>query len=270
MKSFKLAVCQTKTTENKKVNIKRALDMINEAADNGAEVVVLGEMFNCPYQNDYFVKFAETYPGETSKAMMEVAKEKNIILIAGSIAEKDGDRIYNTSYAFDGNGQLLAFHRKVHLFDLDIPGKIYFKESDTFTAGNRTTVFDTKFGKFAIFICFDIRFPEIFAKATREGAEFIFVPAAFNMTTGPAHWEISNRMRALDNGVFLCGACPARNIDASYICYGNSRICDPWGQVIAAGDENEMILYADIDGSYLDKVRKQLPLAERKRPELYI
>ncbi len=269
MKDFKLAICQNIATEDKEKNVEHALEMVAEAAQNGAEVVVLGEMFNCPYHNKFFVEFAEECPGPTTKKLAEAAKEHGIILIGGSIPERDGDKLYNTSFTFDSDGKLLGKHRKIHLFDIDIDGGVSFKESDTFSPGEKCTVFDTKFGKFGVLICFDIRFPEIFSKTAKMGAEMIFLPAAFNKSTGPDHWEISNRMRALDNQIFVCGAAPARNVGSSYESYANSRVCDPWGNVIAKGDESEMIVYCDIHGDEIEKIRRQLPLLKNRRPELY-
>lgn len=269
MKDLKIAVCQLITTDNKQSNIKKAVQMIDEAAKNGAELIVLPEMFNCPYDNSYFPKFAEVFPGETSLAMINAAKKNNVYLVAGSIPEEKNGKIFNTSYFYNRSGDLIGTHRKMHLFDIDVKNKIYFKESDTLTAGNDITIVNTEFGKIGLAICYDIRFVELFRIMSLKGAELVILPAAFNMTTGPAHWELSIRMRALDNQFYVIGAAPARNINASYLAYGNSRVSNPWGEIIASCDEKEQIIYSDLKGDKITSVREQLPLLKHRRTDLY-
>ena len=266
---MKIAVCQMKVFDDKDKNISHALDMIDEAANNGAQIIVLPEMFNCPYENSYFPVFAEEYPGKTTEALKNAAKKNSIYLVGGSIPESENGNIYNTSFIFDRNGELIGKHQKMHLFDIDVEGGVSFKESDTLSAGNKVTVVDTEFGKIGVAICYDIRFPELSRLMALEGAELIILPAAFNMTTGPTHWELSIRMRALDNQVYFVGAAPARDESASYVTFGNSRVADPWGNIIATADEKECIIYADIDKSYTEKARNELPLLKHRRTDLY-
>jgi predicted amidohydrolase len=142
-------------------------------------------------------------------------------------------------------------------------------ESDTFTAGKDVTTFPTPWGKMGLIICYDIRFPELSRLLSLEGVNAIFVPAAFNMTTGPAHWEMSFRMRALDNQVFMVGCAPARDMESSYTAWGHSIATDPWGFVIDQMDETEGILTIELDMSRLDTVRQQLPLLKHRRTDFY-
>lgn len=271
MEKLKLGLCQLLVSEDKKENIKNAKEMINRAADMGAELVVLPEMFNCPYNNSYFPKYAENYPGgETIKMLSEVSKERGIYLIGGSIPEKDDKgNIYNTSFVFDKKGNIIGKHRKIHLFDIDVEGGISFKESDVLSRGDSLTIIDTEYGKIGIAICYDIRFPELFRLMSLNGVKIIIVPAAFNMTTGPAHWELLFRVRALDNQVYMIGTAPARDENASYVSYGNSIITDPWGDIVGKLDENEGILIKEIDLERVDKIRKQLPILKHLREDLY-
>lgn len=269
MKNFKMAVIQMKVTDNKKENIKKAKSMIRESAENGAKLVVLPEIFNSPYDNKCFIKYAEEFPGETSVEMSKIAKECNIVLVAGSIPEKSGNEIYNTSYIYNESGERIGRHRKMHLFDINIKGGQYFKESDVLTPGSDFTVVETSLGKVGVGICYDVRFPEYFRELVLLGAEIIVLPAAFNMTTGPAHWEISLRMRALDNQVYMAASSPARDVEASYVSYANSMIVDPWGKVIENAGIDENIIYADIDGSKTEDIREQLPLLKHRRTDLY-
>ena len=184
--------------------------------------------------------------------------------------EKDAEgNVYNTSYIFDREGKQIGKHRKVHLFDIDIKGGQTFKESDTLTAGDSDTVFDTEFGKIGVMLCFDIRFPELSRMMVNDGAKVIFVPAAFNMTTGPAHWELSFRTRALDNQIYMVGCAPARDVSAGYISWGHSIVTDPWGRVIDMLDEKKGILLAELDMDYEEQVREELPLLKSRRKDMY-
>ena len=142
-------------------------------------------------------------------------------------------------------------------------------ESDTFTPGESLTVFDTPWGKVGVAICFDIRFAEWFRMMALEGAKLVLVPGAFNMTTGPAHWELSLRMRAVDNQCFTAGCAPARDETASYISYGNSLVSDPWGNVLGRLDAAEGLLLCDLDLGYADAIRTQIPILSGRRQDLY-
>lgn len=266
---FKIALCQLKGSFDKEESKKTVDRYVREAAAAGAEIICLPEMWNCPYANKYFGEYAETADGDTVKFLSELAKDLGIYLVGGSIPELDGDKIYNTSFTFDREGKMIGRHRKVHLFDIDVEGGIRFMESGTLTAGDELAVIDTEFCKIGVAICYDVRFPEWFRKMALEGARVIFLPAAFNMTTGPAHWDLSMRMRALDNQVYFAANSPARDEDGVYVAYGNSCIVNPWGEFEAHADEKECIIYADIDLDYVDSVRKQLPLLKHRRPELY-
>ncbi|MEG0250101.1 MAG: carbon-nitrogen hydrolase family protein [Peptostreptococcus sp.] len=269
MKNFKVGIVQMNVGNDKVKNIEKAIRMIKEAADNGAELVLLPEIFMCPYNNQCFSEYAEEFPGETSKAMMKAAKESSIYLLAGSIPEKSDGKIYNSSYFYNREGVLIAKHRKMHLFDINIEGGQKFKESDVLTPGDDFTVVDTDLGKIGIAICYDVRFPEYFRAMTMLGAEVVLLPAAFNMTTGPAHWEMSIRMRAVDNQIYMIAAAPARDESSSYVSYANSMVVSPWGTIEASAGIDEKILYSEVNSGKLAKVRKELPLLKHLRKDKY-
>jgi omega-amidase len=266
---FKIALCQMDVTEDKLINLKKAEQMIREAAESKAQMVVLPEMFNCPYTNSFFSAFAEGESGITVQTLSALAKELEIYLIGGTIPEKAGAAIYNTCFAFDKSGHIIGKHRKVHLFDIDIKGGIRFKESEVLGRGHQITVIDTEYCKVGIGICYDMRFPELIRLMTLKGAQLIVVPGAFNMTTGPAHWELTIRTRALDNQVYFAAASPARNMEASYHAFGHSGIVNPWGEFAGKTDEKESIVYADIDLDYVHAIREQLPLLRHRREDIY-
>jgi omega-amidase len=243
--------------------------MIEDAAAGGADIIVLPEMFNCPYDSSYFNRFSEDYPGETADLLSMLAALHSVYIIGGSIPEREGNAIYNTSYSFDRKGGLIGRHRKIHLFDVEIEGGISFKESETITAGSDVTVIETEFCKIGIAICYDIRFPELIRKMVLGGAKIIIVPAAFNMTTGPAHWHILARIRALDNQAYFIAASPARDEEASYIAYGHSLVANPWGDIISEASEKQEVIFSEIDLGFVDKIRKELPLLKHRKEEVY-
>ena len=201
--------------------------------------------------------------------MAGLARETGLWLVAGSMPEADGERIYNTSFVFDPAGRQAAFHRKMHLFDIDVKGGQRFMESETFTAGDSVTVFDTPFGKLGLCICFDLRFPELARCMALAGARAIVTPAAFNMTTGPAHWELLFRQRAVDNQLFTLGVAPARDEQGPYVSYGNTILCSPWGEVLARAGSAPALLLADVDLNQNESIRAQLPLLSARRTDVY-
>ena len=265
---LRLAVCQIRTETDKNATMEKAAAMIKDAADKGADIAVLPEMFNCPYSSRYFRSFAENENGESLVEMSRWAKKNGIILVGGSVPEKDGDKMYNTCYVFDRDGELIAKHRKAHMFDVQIENGVSFRESKHFSPGNEITVFDTEFGKVGVMVCFDIRFPELCRSMAERGAKLIFCPAQFNMTTGPKHWELSLRARAMDNELFFVGASAARYEGFDYECWGHSAVVSPFGDVIASCDETEQLMLCDIDLSQVDSVRQQLPTVLSLREDL--
>ena len=266
--NLKLAILQLRTELDRTETMEKAARMLRRAAEQGAQLAVLPEMFNCPYAGRYFQAFAALGHEDTVAALSAWAKENRIWLVGGSIPEREEERLYNTCFVFDDEGRVIARHRKVHLFDIDAPG-MRFRESNTFTPGKEITVFDTPWGKMGAAICFDMRFPELFRAMARRGAQLILVPAQFNMTTGPAHWELMLRARAVDNELFVAAASAARYEGFSYECWGHSAVFDPWGSRIAGADETEQILYADVDFARVDEVRRQLPTFLHLREDVY-
>ncbi|KAI7897219.1 carbon-nitrogen hydrolase [Mucor mucedo] len=269
---FKLALIQLGNVgADKAKNLVHTHKKILEAASNGAQVVVLPECFNSPYGTNFFPQYAEPLNGESVAMLSAAAKEANVYLIGGSIPEKEesSGNIYNTLTAYDPTGKMIAKHRKVHLFDIDVPGKIRFKESDTLTAGDWLTCVDTKYGKIGVGICYDMRFPEMATIAARKGCLAMIYPGAFNLTTGPLHWELLQRARAVDNQMYVAACSPARDLSADYHAWGHSTVVDPKGVVVATTEEKEDIVYADIDPEQVKEVRTNIPLYNQRRFDIY-
>lgn len=269
-KTLSVAVCQMMVGNNKNANFDKAEEMIKKATEMGAQMVILPEMFNSPYQTNLISSYAESYPGLSTMFMSRVSRENHIILIGGSIPEKDEHkRIYNTCFTYDEKGNLINKYRKLHLFDIDIKNKITFKESDIFSPGNSLGLIKHNGITFSTIICYDCRFPELSRLLTLQGVQLLLIPAAFNTTTGPLHWELLMRSRAVDNQVFVIAASPARNPNSSYQSWGHSMIVDPWGKIIQEADENEGIIYAELDFEEIEKVREEIPVLTQRRTDLY-
>ena len=266
---IKLGLCQMAVSRDKGENLRRAQAALEQAARQGAQLAMLPEMFNCPYENPCFPVYGEPAGGETWQFLSRMARELGLYLAGGSVPELEGGKVYNTCYFFSPEGEELARHRKVHLFDIDVPGGQRFKESDTLTAGDQITVMDTPLGKIGLAICFDIRFSELFRVMGAKGAQVVLVPAAFNMTTGPVHWDLAFRSRAVDNQLFVAGCSPARDTGASYVAYGHSLVCNPWGTVVAQLDEKAGVQVAQLDLDDLARYRGQIPILSGRRTDLY-
>ncbi|KAH6683226.1 carbon-nitrogen hydrolase [Halenospora varia] len=279
-KPVKLALIQLASGADKTHNLSHAREKVLSAAKEGANIIVLPECFNSPYGCDYFPKYAETLlpspptPEQSPSfhALSSMAAETRTYLVGGSIPELDTKtkKYYNTSLTFSPEGNLLATHRKVHLFDIDIPGKIKFKESDILSPGNTITILDLlEYGKIAIAICYDIRFPELAMIAARRGCFALIYPGAFNTTTGPLHWKLQGQARAMDNQLYVALCSPARDMSASYHAYGHSLVCDPMAKVVVEAGEEEEVVFAELRGEEIESARNGIPVYTQRRFDVY-
>ncbi|KAL4892718.1 carbon-nitrogen hydrolase [Aspergillus ambiguus] len=277
---LKLALVQLASGADKAVNLSHARTKVLEAAKAGAKLIVLPECFNSPYGTQYFPKYAETLlPSPPSKeqspsfhALSAIAAEAKAYLVGGSIPELEPStkKYYNTSLVFSPSGALIGTHRKTHLFNIDIPGKITFKESEVLSPGNQLTVVDLpEYGQIGLAICYDIRFPEAAMIAARRGAFMLVYPGAFNLTTGPLHWSLLARARAVDNQAYVALCSPARDMSATYHAYGHSLVANPSAEVLVEADEKETIVYADLDNDTIANTRKGIPIYTQRRFDLY-
>ncbi|KAJ3462845.1 hypothetical protein MRS44_007631 [Fusarium solani] len=246
----------------------------------GAKIVVLPECFNSPYGTKHFPEYAETLlPSPPSRdaapsfhALSAMAADNGVYLVGGSIPEfsPDTGKHYNTCLVFGPDGKLLATHRKVHLFDIDIPGKVTFRESDVLSPGNKVTLVDLpEYGKIAVAICYDVRFPELATIATRKGAFALIYPGAFNTTTGALHWQLLGRARAADNQLYVALCSPARNVDSDYVAWGHSLVADPLAHVPVEADEKETIIEWELEPEKITEARRNIPLNTQRRFDVY-
>ncbi|KAL3632954.1 Carbon-nitrogen hydrolase [Castilleja foliolosa] len=273
LSKFKIGLCQLSVTTEKKTNIDKACSAIEFASKQGASLVVLPEMWNCPYSTDYFEQFAENFDDQESassyKMLSKLASQEGITIVGGSIPERCEGQLCNTCCVFGPNGDLLAKHRKIHLFDVNIPDDISFKESDIFLAGSEPTIVDTDVGKIGIGICHDIRFPELAMVYQARGAHLICYPGAFNMSTGEALWELEQKARAVDNQLFVATCSPSRFSAGTYTIWGHSTLVDPFGNVIATSEHDETIVIAEVDYSAIQYTRDSFPIEKQRRQDIY-
>ncbi|KAF7295242.1 CN hydrolase domain-containing protein [Mycena indigotica] len=300
-KPFTVALIQLgEITANKSKNLKHAHDMILRATANSKrpELIVLPvECFNSPYGHVHFPVYAEKIgfidgkrydvantESESVKMLSRAAKLTETWLIGGTIPESDGDNLYNTCTVFNPQGDLVATYRKIHLFDIDIPGKITFKASNNNSSpGTTINSFDTEFARIGLGICYDVRFPELAMISARKGTRAVtpsssnifsgchvlIYPGAFNTTTGPLHWEVLQRSRAVDNQVFFAMCSPARDLTANYHAWGHSMVVDPMASVLVEAAEGEEIVFADIDPSVMESARAGIPVTKQRRFDVY-
>lgn len=268
-RKIRTALLQLNVGSDRETNLKHAANKIAEAKKGGAELVALSECFNSPYGTKFFEQYAEVIPGGPSCAMIsQAAKEHCIYIVGGTMPERCDSKLYNTCTVWNSNGEMIAKYRKMHLFDIDIPGGITFKESESLSAGNNLATFKIGDVKFGLGICYDLRFEELAKLYRQENCDVLIYPAAFNTTTGPLHWELLQRSRALDNQVFVCTISPARG-EKGYIAWGHTQVTNPWGKVLATADSKEEIVYCDLNISECDEVRQQIPVFPHRRTDIY-
>ena len=227
------------------------------------------ECFQSPYGVNFFAEYAEPVGGETTLALQQWARQHKVTIVGGSFPERDQNgKLYNTSLTVDPAGNILGKHRKVHLFDINVPGKISFQESAALTAGDKITVFDSPVGRLGIGICYDMRFSEFARKMTEAGAEILIYPGAFNMTTGPMHWELLQRGRAVDEEAFVITCAPARVTEGSgYVSFAHSMCVSPWGQILVNAGADEGVVFAEIDPQELSSIRESIPIWKQRQTD---
>ncbi len=267
---LKIGLAQLNSGDSKRDNIVSARRAISSLADAGAELIVLPEHTDFIGPDDR--KAAQAEALETSSyvaAVSGLAAEYRCYIHAGSFLEKDNGRIYNCAVAFGPGGEILARYRKLHLFDVEIPGGRKYLESSVITAGTETALFSI--GEFTVGMatCYDLRFPELFRRLALQGANLILLPAAFTLQTGRDHWEILLRARAIENqcwvaGIGQCGAAPP-----NHLCYGRSMVIDPWGLVVAQAQDGITTLTADIDLDSVREVRTRFPALDHIRQDIF-
>lgn len=271
MRKYQVGMVQLNSGEDKQKNLDKICDYIEEAAANGAHLVVLTENMNViAGASQPASDLAEDESGETYQCISDAAKRFGVYLHGGSWAEKiPGDsRVYNTSFLFSPKGELLAKYRKLHTFDIILPTGKAVRESEEVAAGDRVVTVETELGVFGLAICYDLRFPELYRLMAERGAQILFNPSNFTLPTGKDHWEPLLRARAIENSCYMIAPNQVGR-NARLTAFGSSMVIDPWGTVIARAKEEPGITMAEIDLDYLDRVRARMQTMENRRTDLY-
>jgi predicted amidohydrolase len=267
-RTYRAAAIQMNSGEDSAANLATAAKLVEEAAREGAQLVVLPEMFACLGRWEVMVASAESIPGPTSRLLADLARRLKITLVGGSFCETSDSqgKVFNTSLLLGPEGNELARYRKIHLFDVELSDQMSFKESRWLAPGDRVASTTTECGQLGQAICYDLRFSELFARLADAGTEVLCLPSAFTLATGRDHWEVLVRARAIENQAYVVAANQVGRHTEQWVSYGHSMIVDPWGSVLALAQDDEQIIVADIDLDRVAHIRSRLPaLANRRR-----
>ena len=265
---MRAAVIQLNSNDDKARNVAAAERLVRDAAADGAELVALPEKWNLLAAGEELPAGAEPLDGPTLTAARGWARELGIHLLAGSIAEQGAGKAFNTSVLIGPGGEDLAVYRKIHMFDVDVGGVAY-RESEHEEAGADIATASLAGLVAGLTVCYDLRFPELYRILALRGAELITVPSAFTAVTGRDHWEVLLRARAIENQVFVLAPNQVGKAPPHFDSYGRSSIVDPWGAVLAAAEDEECFVAADLDLAAQQQVRESLPSLASRRPEAY-
>jgi predicted amidohydrolase len=275
---FTAAAAQMTAGDDLERNLATCRELAAEAAKRGAALLALPENFAFLglRETDKFA-VAEAIdpgsPGPILDTLIDVATAHNMWVVAGGMAERlEGEeqservsRVYNTCLVLDPSGAIHTRYRKIHLFDIAIPGKAEFRESDSTAPGADVAVADTDLARLGLTICYDLRFPELYRElAFGRGAEILFVPAAFTAHTGAAHWHTLLRARAIENQCYVVAPAQGGRHNPKRESYGHALVIDPWGQVLAEVTDGTGLAVAEIDLAELDRVRREMPCREHR------
>jgi predicted amidohydrolase len=257
---MKVALIQMNSQGDKGANLAQAKRLIEQAvAEERPDLVALPEVWTLLSED------AAAKRGEAYGLLQELAARHRVVLHGGSLIERDGEALYNTTVVFGPDGAELARYRKLHLFDIVTPDGREYRESATFTGGARVVCFDALGTRIGLSICYDLRFPELYVQLAKEGAKVILVPSAFTLQTGKDHWEVLLRARAIETQTYvLAPAQWGRFAGGARATYGHTLVADPWGHVIAKAQDKVGYIAARLDLEEVERVRRRMPCAEHR------
>lgn len=245
---------------NKQFNLQNAMRYIEEACNNRAEIVCLPEMFNTGLVFKRITELAEHENGYTLTLLRNMAKEKEIAVVAGSIPIKEKSYIYNAAYVINKKGDIIGNYKKIHIFSP-------MDEHKYIKGGSKINVFTLGKFKIGLMICYDIRFPELARSLALKGANILFVPAQFPNPRAE-HWNILLKARAIENQIYVAGVNRVGE-DETRTYFGYSMIVDPWGKILSKAGREQAVIYADIDLNKIKKIRKSIPCFKDMRHDVY-
>jgi predicted amidohydrolase len=266
--TFVAACAQMRSGRDVLKNRDDAVALVRQAADEGAHFVQTPEMTSLVERSReaLFEKVGPQDADPTIAALREVARERGIVVHIGSVAVKEGDRIANRAVLIDTDGSIVATYDKVHLFDVDLPNGESWRESNTYTGGERAVVAETPWGLIGLTICYDVRFPALYRALAENGASFLSAPACFTRQTGEAHWTVLHRARAIETGSFMISAAQGGTHEDGRETFGHSIIVDPWGRVLAEAGDQPGVILAAIDTGLVADARGRIPTLRHGRP----
>lgn len=268
---MKVTLVQTSSADDKDRNLLQAEELVRAAIeDTRPDLVALPELFTHLGGTPASAVAAAEGPagGPASALLSALAREYGVNIHGGSLAERDGERLFNTTFVFNRRGERIARYRKIHMFDVDTPDGQSYRESATFSPGDEVVTVGIDGATVGCAICYDLRFGELFVALSRAGARVIVLPAAFTLMTGKDHWEPLIRARAIETQSYVLapaqtGWHTADGVDR--LTYGNSMIVDPWGAVIARAQDKTGWISARLDFAYQDEIRRKLPSIRNRR-----
>jgi len=266
--SFIAACVQMRGRRDPSTNCDDAVRMIREAASRGATFVQTPEISNLVDRDrETMMKSLFTEDKDPMlQAFQALARELRITIHAGSLSIKNGDKVANRAFVISSSGDVAARYDKIHLFDVDLANCETWRESNTFTGGSEAIVVDIPHAKLGVSICYDVRFPYLFRALADHGATLLSAPACFTKQTGEAHWSVLQRARAIENGAFMISAAQAGLHEDGRETYGHSIIVDPWGRVLAEGDDKPGLIFAEIKTDAVTEARNRIPALRHTRP----
>lgn len=266
---MKIGIVQMNIQSDKSRNLAFAEAGIDKLAGEGADLITLPEMFSFLGPDEDMSANAEPIDGPSLARLQQKAGDKGVFIHCGSMLEKRGGKVYNTSVVFDRKGEQVARYSKIHLFDIEIPGGIVYRESDVATPGQDVVTFDCEGVTVGLSICYDVRFPELYRKLSDKGASLILIPAVFTLMTGKDHWEPLIRARAIENLCYIAaagnwGICPPK-----YHSWGHSMVVNPWGTLLSQAADCETTITAELDFELMHSIREKLPALQHRRRDLF-
>ena len=266
----RVALFQSRTGIDPTANADALVQAVATAAGGGADLLFTPEMSGLLDRNSARAapnRFREE-DDPSLAAVREAAARHGVWVHTGSLAVlTTGDMLANRTFVIDGSGNIRGRYDKLHLFDVDLPTGESWRESAVYARGEQTVmVSGTPVGNLGLSICYDLRFPALYAKLAEAGADVIAIPAAFTVPTGRAHWHVLMRARAIEAGLFVIAAAQAGHHEDGRDTYGHSLVVDPWGEVLLDAGDEVGVHFADIDLKRIEEVRRSLPALHHRRP----
>ena len=262
---MKVSLIQMNTQDDKAENLRSARELIEAAARDEPDLITLPETFTS-MTNSFDAQYAnaeEVPDGEACQMLAELARKHGVFIHGGSMAERAGERCYNTTLVFNPQGEIVGTYRKLHLFDVDVPGGVTYRESDTMKRGEEVVTCEAAGAMLGLAICYDLRFPELFRALRDKGARIIMLPAAFTLLTGKDHWEALIRARAIETQCYMVAPAQIFTHDnGRKPCFGRSMVVDPWGTVVAQAPDQVGHITVELDLGYVDQVRQKMPVMQ--------